>query len=42
MRDGQTQVGDARFESFFNEVSQEWLVRFVQHRIGDSRIVRLI
>ena len=26
----------------FNEVSQEWLVRFVEHRIGDKRIVRLI
>lgn len=28
--------------SSFNEVSQDWLVRFVQHRIGDPRIVRLI
>jgi group II intron reverse transcriptase/maturase len=33
---------DADIRSFFNEVSQEWLVRFVQHRIGDPRIVRLI
>jgi retron-type reverse transcriptase len=23
-------------------VSQEWLVRFVEHRIGDKRIIRLI
>jgi RNA-directed DNA polymerase len=35
-------VLDADIRSFFNEVSQEWLVRFVQHRIGDPRIVRLI
>ena len=33
---------DADIQSFFNEVSQEWLVRFVEHRIGDKRIVRLI
>ena len=26
----------------FDEVSQEWLIRFVEHRIGDKRIVRLI
>jgi len=28
--------------SFFDEVSQEWLVRFVEHRVGDRRIIRLI
>jgi group II intron reverse transcriptase/maturase len=33
---------DADIRSLFNEVSQEWLVRFVQHRIDDPRIVRLI
>jgi RNA-directed DNA polymerase len=33
---------DADIRSFFNEVSQDWLVRFVEHRIGDKRIVRLI
>jgi group II intron reverse transcriptase/maturase len=33
---------DADIRSFFNEVSQDWLVRFVQHRVGDPRIVRLI
>ncbi len=27
---------------FFDAVSQEWLVRFVNHRIGDPRIIRLI
>jgi RNA-directed DNA polymerase len=33
---------DADIRSFFDEVSQEWLIRFVEHRIGDSRIIRLI
>jgi RNA-directed DNA polymerase len=28
--------------SSFDEVSQEWLVRFLEHRIGDKRIIRLI
>jgi retron-type reverse transcriptase len=26
----------------FDTVSQEWLIRFVEHRIGDRRIIRLI
>jgi RNA-directed DNA polymerase len=26
----------------FDEISQEWLIRFVEHRIGDRRIIRLI
>jgi retron-type reverse transcriptase len=26
----------------FDEVSQSWLVRFVEHRVGDPRIIRLI
>src|ERR1700678_4517656 len=33
---------DADIRSFFDSVSQEWLIRFVEHRIGDKRIVRLI
>ena len=33
---------DADIRSFFDEVSQEWLVRFLMHRIGDPRIIRLI
>ena len=33
---------DADIRSFFDEVSQEWLIRFVEHRIGDKRIIRLI
>jgi group II intron reverse transcriptase/maturase len=33
---------DADIRSFFDSVSQEWLVRFVEHRVGDERVVRLI
>jgi len=33
---------DADIRSFFDSVSQEWLVRFVEHRIADRRIIRLI
>ena len=33
---------DADVRSFFDEVSQEWLIRFVEHRIGDPRIIRQI
>jgi group II intron reverse transcriptase/maturase len=33
---------DADIRSFFDTVSQEWLIRFLEHRIGDKRILRLI
>ena len=33
---------DADIRSFFDEVSQEWLMRFVGHRVGDPGILRLI
>jgi len=33
---------DTDIRAFFDSVSQEWLVRFLEHRIGDKRITRLI
>ena len=33
---------DADVASFFDSVSKEKLVRFVEHRVGDPRIIRLI
>ena len=33
---------DADIAGFFDAVSQEWLVRFLNHRIGDPRMIRLI
>ncbi|MEX2746248.1 reverse transcriptase domain-containing protein [Rhizobium mongolense] len=35
-------IMDADIQNFFGAVSQEWLVRFLKHRIGDKRIIRLI
>src|SRR5271167_1004378 len=35
-------VLDADIRSFFTEVSQQWVVRFLEHRIGDKRILRLV
>jgi len=33
---------DADLRSFFDSVSHEWLIRFLEHRIGDQRVIRLI
>jgi group II intron reverse transcriptase/maturase len=33
---------DADIQNFFGAVSQKWLVRFLEHRVGDKRIIRLI
>src|SRR5262249_54760241 len=33
---------DADIQNFFGAVSQDWLVRYLEHRIGDERITHLI
>ena len=35
-------IVDCDVRSFFDSVSHDWLVRFVEHRIGDPRMIRLI
>ena len=35
-------IVDADIAGFFDAVSHEWLMRFVEHRVGDRRINRLI
>jgi group II intron reverse transcriptase/maturase len=35
-------IVDADIQSFFNSISHDWLIRFLEHRIGDPRILRLI
>ena len=35
-------IVDADIAKFFDSVSQEWLIRFLEHRIGDKRILHLI
>lgn len=33
---------DADIEGFFDNINRDWLIKFIEHRIGDKRIVRLI
>jgi group II intron reverse transcriptase/maturase len=33
---------DADIQGFFDEIDRDWLVKFLEHRIGDRRILRLI
>ena len=35
-------VVDCDIREFFDSVSRSWLVRFLEHRIGDKRVIRLI
>jgi len=35
-------VVDADIRGFFDALDHQWLMKFVEHRIGDSRILRLI
>jgi RNA-directed DNA polymerase len=35
-------IVDADIRAFFDAISQQWLIRFLEHRIGDRRIVCLI
>lgn len=35
-------VLDADIRSFFDRIDQRWMIRFLEHRIGDERILRLI
>ena len=35
-------IVDADIEKFFDRISHDWLMRFLEHRIGDPRILRLI
>jgi group II intron reverse transcriptase/maturase len=35
-------IVDCDIRGFFDSLSQQWLVRFIEHRIGDPRIIRLI
>ncbi|WP_411860355.1 group II intron reverse transcriptase/maturase, partial [Cupriavidus sp. TA19] len=35
-------IFDADIRGFFDSVSQTWLIRFLEHRIGDERIIRLV
>ena len=33
---------DADIRAFFDTLNHEWLIRFLEHRVADRRVVRLI
>ncbi len=33
---------DADIRSFFDQIDQTWLVKFLEHRVGDERVIRLV
>lgn len=33
---------DADIKGFFDAINQDWLIKFIEHRIGDPRMVRLV
>jgi len=35
-------IVEADIKSFFDEVNQDWMIKFLRHRIGDERVIRLI
>src|SRR5229473_939888 len=42
IQSGREWIVDADLKDFFDKVSHDWVIQFVEHRIGDQRIVRLI
>jgi RNA-directed DNA polymerase len=37
-----SRVVEADIRSFFDTVNHEWMVKFLKHRIGDERVIRLV
>jgi len=35
-------IVDADIRSYFDKIDQSWLIRFLEHRIGDERVIRLV
>ena len=35
-------IVDADVRAYFDTISRDWLIRFVEHRIGDRRLIRLL
>lgn len=35
-------VLDADIRSFFDSISHDWMMRFLEHRVGDRRVLRLL
>ena len=37
-----TRILDGDIRRFFDSISHDWMMRFLEHRIGDRRLLRLI
>jgi len=35
-------IDEADIKGFFNNLKQEWLIKFLEHRIGDRRVIRMV
>jgi group II intron reverse transcriptase/maturase len=35
-------IVEADIRSFFDKVNHEWMIKFLRHRVGDERVIRLI
>lgn len=35
-------IVDADISSYFSSINQDWLLRFIEHRLADKRVIRLI
>ena len=33
---------DADIRGFFDAIDHDWMIRFLEHRIGDKRVIRLV
>jgi RNA-directed DNA polymerase len=33
---------DADISKFFDTIEHDWLIKFIEHRVADARVVRLI
>src|SRR5215470_5832491 len=42
IQEGNFWILDADLRAYFDSIDQKWLIRFLEHRIGDRRIIRLI
>ena len=42
VENGNEWIVDADLEDFFDRIDRMWLLRFLRHRVGDERIIRLV
>ena len=42
IEEGHTEIVDADVSKYFGSLSHDWMLRFVEHRVGDPRLISLI